>query len=273
MPERDENTGHGREPDGFSGGSRSPAEGPRDDAPNSFPEHVSRITDRFGEFLPFALVPLVTSLLDVQAVQRALSDRGRGLSINIEFAFPSPLLDLWSFIDPPDPVAGTAGGSGSVASDGSTPPTTTGGADLTVETPIETVALPLEALGIGAVSTIALFVLFYAVLLAAIQAIYLGGLDRRLRGEPIVVSESLRRHTARQFLYVLAVFGGVLLLVPFLVAAPVFFLLAFPAALIFAYLFYLAPFLFVVEDAAFIEGLRRSFRFAVEGGPYLRFVV
>lgn len=135
----------------------------------------------------------------------------------------------------------------------------TGGADLTIDTQIETVVVPLEAVGVTALSAIALFALVYAAVLAGIQAIYLGGLDRRLRGEPIAPSECLRRYTPRLFLYVLAVVGVVLSLVPVLAIAPALVLLAFPAVLVVGYLFYAAPFLFVVEDAGFLDGFRRSF--------------
>ncbi|ELY70121.1 hypothetical protein [Natronobacterium gregoryi] len=50
-----------------------------------FFRHVERITGRFGDPLPFLAVPLLTTLLEVDAVRRAVAGVGRGFSIEFTF--------------------------------------------------------------------------------------------------------------------------------------------------------------------------------------------
>ncbi|GAB7018832.1 hypothetical protein [Halostagnicola bangensis] len=257
------------------------------DGPNSFGWHVSRITDRFGELLVFALIPLLTTLLDTQSVRQALRQNRGDFSITFEFVLPSPLLDLWSFADPPEPAdpqfpdggygasaiepsGGTAGGDSGVGSIGRT---TSSGTDLTVESHLEIMTAPFEALGLTLVPILVLSVLAYAAVFAVLEAIYVGGIDRRLenrRSEPI---KCIRRYTPKLFAYTLLVLGATLFLIPVLLVAPLLFLLALPAALVLGYLFYAVPFLFVVDDAAFLEAFERSLEFALEGGVYFWFAV
>lgn len=248
---------------------------PRDERPHSFPWHVSRVLNRFGEILPFALVPLMTSLLPLGHVVRAL-EGGRGTSINLEFALPTPLLDLWTFADPPEPAHTTepldsaAGLESGLEPRGSAGPTDSQ-FDLTVDTPLETVAVPLEGGGLETMGWLALVLVAYAAVGAVISAVYVGGLDRRLRGEPAALLTCATAYGPRFFVYTLLVYAAVAALVPVALLSPAVILLAFPAALALGYLFYAAPFLFVVADAGVLEALERSYRFAVGERAYLSF--
>lgn len=242
-------------PSGSSSGSSQP---PSNRRPGSaFSRHVSRVTDRFDDLLPFALVPLALSLLEVESVAWAL-DPGRDVSINIEFAFPSPLLDLWSFVDPPETTGAGGIGPGS-------------GTDVTIEFPFETVGLPAEVVTGGTLGLIAIVFLVYAVLGAIVTAGYLGGIDRRLRGEPAAIPQCITRYAPRFLLYYVVLFGAFLALVPLVFAAPALLLIAIPAVFVLGYLFYAAPFLFVVADVGVFEGFRRSYGYALEGGAYFWF--
>ncbi|MFC6719614.1 hypothetical protein ACFQGT_13500 [Natrialbaceae archaeon GCM10025810] len=273
-----------------------PGSGPRLDGgpdrfagtPRPFTRHVSRIVDRFDSLLPFALVPFVTTLIDLERVERATAMGGRAVSITLEFALPSPLLDLWSFVDPSTSGSGSGfsgGGSAHVPGGdpfgtparspervGPTGPTTSSTFDVTVETPTDTVAIPVEALTASVLVWIALVLLLYAALGAVLQAVYLGGLDRRLRDEPVAAVECVIAYAPRLFLYDLTAFAAVLLVVTFAVVSPAMVVLAIPAGLLLGYLFYAVPFLFVVDDAPFLEAFRRSYRLAFTG-PYVRFAL
>lgn len=239
-----------------------------------FSRHVSRATDRFETLLPFAAVPFGLSVLEVEKLGRALDPAPGSFSINLELALPSPLLDLWGFVDPPP--AGRGGSEPPVGSPseslGRGPTDSTGGGpEITVETPFETVAMPLEALDVGLLGWFGTLFVVYAVLASGVSAAYLGGIDRRLRNEPAAPLACIVRYAPRFLVYHLLAFGAFAILAAVLVAAPPLLLLAIPAALAVGYLFYAAPFLFVVADDGVLEALRRSYGFALEGGPYLRF--
>ncbi|TYL39849.1 hypothetical protein CV102_06095 [Natronococcus pandeyae] len=272
---------HAASTSGPGPGGRPGSEGlpgtPRDERPHSFPWHVSRVLNRFGAILSFALVPLLTSLFPLENVARAL-EGARGMSINLEFALPTPLLDLWTFADPPEPTPGTEPrdtavdpGTGiesreSTASSG-------GQFDLTVDTPLETVVLPLEGAGLEIGAWLAFVLVAYAAVAAVLAAVYVGGLDRRLRGEPAAVPTCVAAYGPRFFAYNLLVYGAVAALVPFVLLSPTVLLLAFPALVLLAYLFYAVPFLFVVADAGVLEAFRRSYGFAVGERTYLTFAL
>lgn len=240
----------------------------------TFSRHVSRVTDRFDDVLPFALVPFALAVIEFGSVRRALDPSARGLSINVEFALPTPLLHLWSFVDPPEPSGPTDLGPGAGPPIGDPSGTTaSSGVDVTIETPFETVALPLDAIGTAASGWIGAVVLAYAVLAAVVAAGYLGGIDRRLRREPASIAACVVAYAPRLFAYYLVVFGAFLALVPFVAVAPPLLVLAFPAVIVLGYLFYAAPFLIVVDDAGLVEAFRRSYGFAVGGGPYFGFAL
>ncbi|MXV62837.1 hypothetical protein GS429_12320 [Natronorubrum sp. JWXQ-INN-674] len=255
--------------------------GARRSTSSTFVRHVSRVLDRFDALLPFALVPFALSILEFENVRRALDPAPSGSSFNIEFAFPTPLLDLWSFADPP-PASGGGSGGGSAIGPESDPfeqgsatqtpePTGSGGTDVTIETPFETIIVPLEAVDGAMLAWLGLALVVYAVISAVIAAGYLGGIDRRLRDEPASIPACIIRYAPRLVLYHLVVFGAFVALVPVLVAAPALLVLAIPAVIVLGYLFYAVPFLFIVDDARFLEAFRHSYGYGLEGGPYLRF--
>ncbi|MDQ2050903.1 hypothetical protein RBH26_10455 [Natronolimnohabitans sp. A-GB9] len=238
----------------------------------TFFDHVGRVVDRFDALLPFVVVPFGLSLLEFENVRRALDSAG-GFSLNVEFAFPTPLLDLWSFADPP-PATGRAGPSTGVPGDhGPTDPTGAPGSDITIETPVETIAMSLEGVGIELLTWLGLALLAYAAISAVVAAGYVGGIDRRLRGEPAAILECVVAYAPRLFLYHLVVFGAFVAVVPFLVVAPPLLLLAVPVVIVLGYLFYAVPFLFVVADAGFLEAFRRSAEFGLDGGSYFWFAL
>lgn len=259
--------------------SDSGVESPDDRSSATFSRHVSRVTDRFDALLPFAAVPFGLSIVDVEKFRRALDPAPGSFSINVEFAFPTPLLDLWGFVEPPpsatrgDAVRSAAGTRGGLDRGPMTGPTDTGGAEVAVETPLEPVALPLEAIDAGLLGWIGTVLLAYAVVAAVIAAGYLGGIDRRLRDEPAAPLACVVRYAPRFLAYYVLAVGAFAFLAALLVVAPPLLLLAFPAALAVGYLFYAVPFLFVVDDARLLEAFRRSHGLALEGGPYVRFAV
>lgn len=274
---------------GTGSGSRSPS---TNRSSGAFVHHVSRALERFDALLPFALVPLVVSLLQFEKVQRTLTPT-RGFSINLEFTFPTPVLDLWSFVDPPEST--TIGPSGTGPGDGSpfgdSPGTTESASTETglgVETGssmefpldrlVEPLAGPVETTTIDAITVdtmgwIGLAIVAYAVVFAAVLAGYLGGIDRLLRGEPASVFECIVSYAPRFFLYHLLYFGAVLLFVFLFVVAPPLFVLGILFAFVAGYLFYATPFLLVVADVGVLEGFHRSAEHALEGGAYFWFAL
>lgn len=256
------------------------------DSPNSFGWHVNRVGDRFDDLLVFALVPLLTTLSNTGNVRQTLS-QSRGFSINLEFAFPSALLDLWSLTTPPEPAPeiGTDGMYGPPTRGPTGDPTGTtsptdlgeqtgpGGTDLTVDTPFGIVADSLEPMGLAIIPVIVIGALVYVVLLAVLQAVYVGGIDRRLENNWIEPVACVLRYAPRFVLYNLVIFGGIVLLLPILLVSPLLFIVVFPAMFVIAYLFYAVPFLFVVDDARFLEAFSRSLEFAIGNGSYFWFAV
>ncbi|SFS39270.1 hypothetical protein [Halostagnicola kamekurae] len=253
-----------------------------DGDPNGFWWHVGRITDRLDDLAVFGLVPLLTALLNVSNVRRTLAPN-RELSINLEFAFPSTLLDLWSLTTPPEPAPASTGGVYGPPATGPTSPTggsgfsgggpTPGGTDLTVDTPFDIVAGLLESIGLAILPLVVIGAIISVVFLGVLEAIYVGGLDRRLEHERIEPIACVLQYAPRLVLYNLLIVGVFAVLVPIVLVAPPLLLLAFPVMILVAYLFYAAPFLFVVDDARFLEAFRRSHGMAVNGGAYFWFAV
>lgn len=258
-----------------SGGSDEPPS-----AAGAFGRHVSRVVDRLEALLPFALVPLAFSLLNVENVRRTL-DPG-GATINLAFEFPSPLIHLWSLADPPppapDPIQVGEAGPGTTGGDpfDATRPGAGGqpaGSEHTLEVPLYG-DVPLEAIGPELAGWLGLVLAGSIVLYAVVAAGYLGGIDRRLRDERGSILESVVRYTPSLLGYYALLFTAfAVALVPALVAGLAGLVVVFPLFLLVGYLFYAAPFLIVVDDATLLESLRRSSEFAVGGGAYLAFAV
>ncbi|WP_226004995.1 hypothetical protein [Natrinema salinisoli] len=249
---------------------------------NSFARHVSRVIDRFGDLGGFAAVPLLLALVEFEKVRRAIDPVGRGFSISLELLLPSPLVTLWRFAEPPEPFTGSprdesfgspSFGESAPGSGSTTPTRSTGSSsvDVTIETPVETVDIPLEAVDAETMVWLGLALVAYGVISAILMAAYVGGIDRRLRREPIAIGSCLVTYAPRFVLYNLVVFGAFLLVVPVFVLVPPLAVLAIPAIIVLGYVFYPVPFLFVVDDTAFLEAFRRSVRLTTAGGPVLSF--
>jgi hypothetical protein len=252
---------------------------------NPFSRHVSRIIDRFDDLGGFAAIPLLLALVEFEKVQRAIDPVGRGFSINLELLLPSPLVTLWRFAKPPEPPEtftqsprdesfGSPSFGESAPNGGSTTharSTGSSGTDVTIETPVETVEIPLEAIGTETMVWIGLALVAYGVISAVLMAAYVGGIDRRLRNEPIAIGSCIVTYAPRFVLYNLVVFGAFLLVVPVFVLVPPLIWLAIPAIIVLGYVFYPVPFLFVVDDTPFLEAFRRSVRLTTAGGPVLSF--
>ncbi|AEH35992.1 hypothetical protein [Halopiger xanaduensis] len=252
----------------------------RDRSSDAFSRHVSRVTDRFDELLPYAVVPLVLSLLEVGKIERVLDPHRT--SFSVQFSLPSPLLELWSLVDPPDPAS--TGSSTTTGWDTGAPFEDTGGAapvggptatgpEITIETPVESIVLPVDAVGSVQLAWLGILLLAYGVIAAAVAAGYLGGIDRRLRGEPAVLLACVVDYAPRLFAYYLVVFAAFLALLPIALIAPPLLLLGVPLVLVLGYCFYAAPFLLVVADAGVLEAFRRSYGFATAGGAYFWFAL
>lgn len=242
-----------------------------------FPRHVSRATDRFASLLPFAIVPFVLSLFPFGQFARTLETR-HGSSFNLSLQFPAPILDLWSFIDPAEPVTSMPVGETTPPGAPGSDPFATGpgpgtSSEFTIDTPLEAVAVPLHSLGLETLGWIGFLLVIYGVIAAAVAAGYLGGIDRRLRGESATLLACIAQYAPRLLLYYAVVFGAMLLALPVLLVAPSLLLLAIPLVILVGYCFYAVPFLLVVDDAGVLEGFRRSYGYALEGGAYLSFVV
>lgn len=260
-----------------NGGGTSSSTSGDSPAPSSFLHHVSRVVDRFDDLLAFVAIPLLASLLQVENVWRTIENSPRGYSINIGFGFPSPLFDLWSFVNPPeavpDPVSTFPGSEPGhqpfdpgVGTDGA-------GTGTTVDVPYESVLGPADEVTGELFVWIALAALAYAAITAVLSAIYVGGIDRRLRDRSAAVGACVRRYALRFFGYELVVFGVALVALAILLVVPPLLLLGIPAGIVAMYLFYATPFLFVVADAPLVEAFGRSYRVATDGGAYFWFTL
>ncbi len=145
--------------------------------------------------------------------------------------------------------------------------------EFTIDTPLESIAMPVQSLGLETLGWIGFLLLIYGVIAAAVTAGYLGGIDRRLRGERAAPLTCLAQFAPRMLLYYAVFFGAMFLALPILLIAPPLLLLAIPFIILIGYLFYAVPFLLVVADEGVLESFRRSYGFALSGGPYLSFAL
>lgn len=111
-----------------------------------------------------------------------------------------------------------------------------------------------------------------AVVLGVVAAGYLGSIDAGLDGEYDVL-DAVRAYgvplIGYEFVHLTAIAllaGVALFALPLAVVLLVVLVVA-------AYLFYAAPYLVVAADVGLVEGFRRSYAFATEGGAYLSFFV
>lgn len=62
-----------------------------------FSEAIEDALDRTGELYPLVAVPFLSTFARVDNVRRVLDSGPRGFELH--FAFPAPIVDLWSFLD------------------------------------------------------------------------------------------------------------------------------------------------------------------------------
>jgi hypothetical protein len=170
------------------------------------------------------------------------------------------MLDLWSFVDLPP---GTA-----------TRRSTGGGDSVTqfLETPVSVGPLNPATGGVTPelVGTLVVVTLVWTVFRASLTAGYLGSLQEyRTTGTYSFVSNVVD-YVGPLFLLNIVTAGTILVGGLLFLSSPAFLVLFLPFFLIGSYLFYGTPFLFVVTDCSFLEGIRGSVRLATGDGEYFR---
>lgn len=175
-----------------------------------------------------AAVPALATLLSLSNVAQALAARSAG---GISFPFPTGLPTLWTYVSlPSTPVDGAVGG------------------------PLSIVTF-VPAFVVGLLVT------------SALEAGFLGSLERRVAGKSIAFVESVRRFGLRMVGVNIIRFGTVLVALPFFVVPP----LALLVVIVLSYLVYGLSFVIVVEDAGLGAGLSTCVGYALSGGRYAAF--
>lgn len=209
------------------------------------PGFVTRLSaglDRADDNLALAGVPLLFALLQTDKLLAiATFDGGH---VGFKLGLPLSVVTIWQFVSVP-------------------------GNGVSVWT-----GHPIELLPV-AVATVPILL----VVQTALTAGYFGSLRHALDGEPLGFGDSVRRYfrpflvvTVVPFLAVLPLAAGALGLGSLTGsgAAPAVLVIvpALVGFLIAAYLLYATPYLIVLRDDGVIDAARRSYAFAVEGGPY-----
>lgn len=218
-----------------------------------FSDRVGVGIGSIGDLAPLAIVPVVLSLLDVDAIRNVLAYDG--LHVGLKFGIPVPAVDLWSVVDPPD--AGAAGGSNYHWEAGTT--------DLLA---VADGAAAADALAF-AVGSALVGLLIEAVLVAG----YLGGIREYLATGRYGFAANVRRYAVSLVALYLLGFAAFLAALPALLAVPP---LIVPGVLGFSvviYLLWATPYLLVVRDCSLPEALVGSYRLAAAGGPHFRFTL
>ena len=194
------------------------------------PSTFDRSIDITRQSLPLALVPVAASLLSGSKIAR-VQEAGPGGGMT--FPFPTGLPTLWTYVSVP---TGSGSGVGSISG-----PLAFG------------VFVPLFIIGLLATS--------------ALEAGFLGALNRRIDGRSVDFVASMRRFTVRivgvNLLRAVLVFA----MFPLIVIPP----LAIGVMLVLIYLIYGLPFEIVVRDMGFMEALEDTVSHALNGGDYALF--
>jgi hypothetical protein len=211
------------------------------------PDFTTRLADgwrRARRSPRLALVPLVFGLADVDRLRAILAFDG--IHVGVRFGLPASVVTLWQFVSLPQ-----------------------SGVNVDPGVPVET--LPV------AVVTVPTLLLVQAALAAG----YFGSLADQVTTGDSRFGENVTAHFV-PFL--------VLGVVPVVVLLPValglfglgaatgeptavvpFTLLAVPALLLFAYLFYTTPYLVVLRDTGVVAAARAAYGLAIDGGAYLAY--
>jgi len=175
-----------------------------------------------------ALVPLVSAALSFGEARGAADT-----TVSVTFPLPSPVVDVWLFVQS-GPVSTVDGG------------------------------------GPGALALVPLVVLVGAVVNAALATVLLAGVADALAGREPAPFERFGDRFPPLLGYSLLSAAVVLAVAPLVALGPLA-LLAFPVVLGLKYLFFGAPFLVVAEDVSLLAALRRSYELALDRSRYARF--
>ena len=197
---------------------------------------LSEGADLLEDLAPLLAVPTVISLLNVGELGAVLSHRGG--YIGIEFPFPVPVGDLWTFVNTPD-----AGSGVSVTGYG-------------------------FAGGVFPLPVALLVAIGYLLLYGLLAAGYVGSIQEYRRRGTYDFLANARRYVVRYITLTAIIFGLFLLALPFALVFPPLVLLVALALLVIGYLFWGAWFLVPVADVGVIEGLTRSYNLATTESDY-----
>lgn len=182
-----------------------------------------------------ALVPLFTGLSRWSDVVATATRAGQRVSVN--FGFPYPPADLWTFASPPD--SGVRG---------------------------EVVDVPM-VVEYGLLANVIATALVVLVVRGLLVAGLLGSVDQFLVEERYEFGRNVRRYGLRILGYQAVVLGTMLVLAGIGLVSPVLLLVVIPFVVVLGYVFYLTPYLIVVEDRATIDAFRRSARLTTDRIP------
>lgn len=213
---------------------------------SSIEDALSEGADRLPQLLPLLTVPALVSLLNVGELRRMLDSGRVDFHFHLEFAFPTAIGDLWSFINPPDSGPGTIAGPGT--------------------------SVPLEDLSGDGVLTILLAGLLtafvYLLVYAALTAGYLGSIQQFRKTGSYDFLFNVNRYLRTYLGLTLAILGTGFLLIGFVFVVPPFIFIAALALLAIGYLFWGAWFLVPTQGLGAIDALRESARLAINEREY-----
>jgi hypothetical protein len=197
-------------------------------------------TSYAGRLVVLALIPLATSLSRVDDVL-ALGARP-GFRVSVTFGTPHPLADLWTFVDPPRPEGG----------------------GLHVDAPFVVWSEPTANTPVTALA--------YVVGSGLLAAGYVGSIDQFVETGRYNFLGNVGTYGGRMVGYQAVVFAGVLVVGGAALSHPGLLFVAIPAGLVAWVLFFMTPYLVVIEDRPLVEAFERSPRLATGGVEPLAFV-
>lgn len=203
-------------------------------------EALAEGVERLKQLPALLVVPALVTLLSIGDLSTVLERRAVGGHVGVEFTFPTPIGDLWTFVNVPD------AGAGSVTV---TPPGLVG------------VPFSIIVVLIGSV----LYLLVYGVLAAG----YLGSIQAFRRCGEYDFLANVRTYAPTYVGLTLVILGVGLAAVVFAFVFPPILFLAIPVILAIGYLFWGAWFLVPVADLEAIPALRRSYHLAVSESDYV----
>jgi hypothetical protein len=205
-------------------------------------DSLDEVRTLLDELAPLLLVPFALSLLHVGNFRRVLSHRGG--YVGVRFPFPSPVGDLWLFVNPP-------GGAGSVGP-----------------------SLQTLTSGDGGLLVAVLFGLVVSVgIESVLTAGYVGSIQQYRRKSTYDFVDNVERYWLSYLVLLALPFAVVVLSLPVVRAVPGFTLFVAVGMLVGLYLFWGAWFLVPVADVGAVEALRRSYRLAVSEDAYMHWTL